>query len=347
LSKDDNQKENVVDYKNIFKSMDNKFKWKLESSGRYVENVLYSYAIKNDDSPELPLHSFIIDLKDSIIKKIFTNPELEEMANTNIKTDPVVDKVFVDELNRFSEITTIQGFRVALNKLSTKCLETSNKDDHFSLDTLHYIINTLIRQYERHPNPFTVDHHEGWYVVNLWGPVVDRMFDDLEHIDVIRGDASSIASSERKNLNRNFTKRKKVGRKIDGLIRNTDGLEYGGMEAGRYYEGEKGTKWLKESNLKLPKLSRDMLVQLDHEKKTVLEELEIVGFVHGGCSLMLIFVDIPKGYICRLTRSIVYEIPTKIKSFYKALELISAVWTAKLKVQRTISIVEQPKLKYR
>ncbi|CAJ0768955.1 11046_t:CDS:2, partial [Entrophospora sp. SA101] len=316
LSKDDNQKENVVDYKNIFKSMDNKFKWKLESSGRYVENVLYSYAIKNDDSPELPLHSFIIDLKDSIIKKIFTNPELEEMANTNIKTDPVVDKVFVDELNRFSEITTIQGFRVALNKLSTKCLETSNKDDHFSLDTLHYIINTL-------------------------------MFDDLEHIDVIRGDASSIASSERKNLNRNFTKRKKVGRKIDGLIRNTDGLEYGGMEAGRYYEGEKGTKWLKESNLKLPKLSRDMLVQLDHEKKTVLEELEIVGFVHGGCSLMLIFVDIPKGYICRLTRSIVYEIPTKIKSFYKALELISAVWTAKLKVQRTISIVEQPKLKYR
>ncbi|CAH1760595.1 11693_t:CDS:10, partial [Entrophospora sp. SA101] len=237
--------------------------------------------------------------------------------------------VFVDELNRFSEITTIQGFRVALNKLSTKCLETSNKDDHFSLDTLHYIINTLIRQYERHPNPFTIDHHEGWYVVNLWGPVVDRMFDDLEHIDVIRGDASSIASSERKNLNRNFTERKKVGRKIDGLIRNTDGLEYGGMEAGRYYEGEKGTKWLKESKLKLPKLSRDMLVQLDHEKKTVLEELEIVGFVHGGRSLMLIFVDIPKGYICRLTRSIVYEIPTKIMSFYKALELISAVWTAK------------------
>ena len=45
-----------------------------------------------------------------------------------------------------------------------------------------------------------------------------------------------------------------------------------------------------------------------------------------GCSLMLIFVDIPKGYICRLTRSIVYEIPTKIASFYKALELISAVW---------------------
>ncbi|CAJ0764966.1 1047_t:CDS:10, partial [Entrophospora sp. SA101] len=133
--------------------------------------------------------------------------------------------------------------------------------------------------------------------------------------------------------------------KIDGLIRNTDGLEYGGMEAGRYYEGEKGTKWLKESKLKLPKLSRDMLVQLDHEKKTVLEELEIVGFVHGGRSLMLIFVDIPKGYICRLTRSIVYEIPTKIMSFYKALELISAVWTAKLKVQRTISIVEQPKTK--
>ncbi|CAJ0765112.1 24155_t:CDS:2, partial [Entrophospora sp. SA101] len=109
----------------------------------YVGNDLYSNASENDSSPELPLHSFIIDLEDSIIKKIFTNPELEEMANTNIKTDPVVDKVFVDELNRFSEITTIQGFCVALNKLSTKCLETSNKDDRFSLDTLHYIINTL------------------------------------------------------------------------------------------------------------------------------------------------------------------------------------------------------------
>jgi len=84
--------------------------------------------------------------------------------------------------------------------------------------------------------------------------------------------------------------RKSIGRKGDAIIRKCSGgikLEFGGAEAGRHYEGQNGTKWLKESGLKLPKMMRDMFVGLcddthckwDMEK---MKKMETIGYIHGG-----------------------------------------------------------------
>ncbi|GES94360.1 hypothetical protein GLOIN_2v1828688 [Rhizophagus clarus] len=68
-------------------------------------------------------------------------------------------------------------------------------------------------------------------------------------IDLIRGEGSSTASSDRKNDDMNCEEnRKKIGRKGDGIFRLIgDRLEFGAIEAGRKWEGKSGRKYIKDS----------------------------------------------------------------------------------------------------
>ena len=43
-----------------------------------------------------------------------------------------------------------------------------------------------VRQYERVPNAFSLNQYEAWYNVNVWGPIVDRVYDDIPNINVVR-----------------------------------------------------------------------------------------------------------------------------------------------------------------
>ncbi|KAG9297966.1 hypothetical protein G9A89_018794 [Geosiphon pyriformis] len=73
-------------------------------------------------------------------------------------------------------------------------------------------------------------------------------------------------------------------------------VHFRGAEAGRFYKSEQGTKWMVESSLKLPKMLKDMLMQLGSEvgwSCAILRELKTVGFIHGDGSR----IRLPKG-IC-------------------------------------------------
>lgn len=82
-----------------------------------------------------------------------------------------------------------------------------------------------------------------------------------------------------------------MGRRGDAIIRKCSSgvkLEFGGSEAGRNYEGQNATKWLKESGLKLPKMMRDMFVGLcNHTNWDMgkMNKMETVGYIHGGMLL--------------------------------------------------------------
>jgi hypothetical protein len=99
-----------------------------------------------------------------------------------------------------------------------------------------------------------------------------------------------VASGLRKNEERTISgigrmKRQKIGRRGDLILRTSTNLEFGAAEAGRKYVSEKGTKWLEESGLSLPKMLKDMIVQLASEvgwSEAVLRTLKVVGFVHAG-----------------------------------------------------------------
>jgi hypothetical protein len=55
-------------------------------------------------------------------------------------------------------------------------------------------------------------------------------------------------------------------------------------EVGKSFDGEHATKWLYESNLKLPKILRDMLFALGEKVSwhpDSIDGLQTVGYVHG------------------------------------------------------------------
>lgn len=117
-------------------------------------------------------------------------------------------------------------------------------------------------------------------------------------ISFFRGEASSLASAERKNKMRKLSTmqqcgRKKIGRKCDIIIRSSEVphstiKEYGAGKVGALLDVH-GNKILRESGLKLPKVLRDMLNDLyamgDHNPEK-LRQLETIGYIHFGMSYM-------------------------------------------------------------
>ncbi|CAG8621522.1 4564_t:CDS:2, partial [Diversispora eburnea] len=206
--------------------MKDHLKWKLSCTGRVVEDILYECM--SDFTSEHLIHSFTIDIDDPIIQGIFFPRELQEIEETNVKEDPDLSSKLYENLAQIRKIMK----------------EIDHEEYNFEADTLKYSVHSLVRQYERTPNTFSLDHYEAWYNVNVWGPIIDRTFDNIPNVDIARGESASLASSDRKNRNRTMDTRKKMGRKGDAIIRKLSGgmkLEFGGSEAGKHYEGQGAT----------------------------------------------------------------------------------------------------------
>lgn len=78
---------------------------------------------------------------------------------------------------------------------------------------------------------------------------------------------------------------------------------------------------------------RDMFISLCKSVDWDLEKmnnLETIGYIHGGSVLMIITLDFPAGYIHRLSKSDLYSIPEDIESFNESIELITTVWKSKV-----------------
>ncbi|CAJ0633346.1 6729_t:CDS:2 [Entrophospora sp. SA101] len=56
---------------------------------------------------------------------------------------------------------------------------------------------------------------------------------------------------------------------------------------------------------------------------------------------MLLLIDAPAGYLCRIARSDTLQISTDIKCFEKSLKCIVLTWKAKMIVCKIINIVEE------
>ncbi|CAG8683274.1 1470_t:CDS:2, partial [Scutellospora calospora] len=109
------------------------------------------------------------------------------------------------------------------------------------------------------------DHLEGWLLSHVW-LFIDKAFENIEGVEAIRGESCSIASSSRKNRDRNVPSVSSMPRKIMSrrgyLIIRSMYKEYGCGEAGKLYTGYNGTKVLRERGLKTPKMMKDQFDDL-------------------------------------------------------------------------------------
>ncbi|RUS30237.1 hypothetical protein BC938DRAFT_479686 [Jimgerdemannia flammicorona] len=66
----------------------------------------------------------------------------------------------------------------------------------------------------------------------------------------------------------------------------------------------------------------------------------MVGFVHGGRHQMLLELDCPEGFTCRLRRGKVYNVAESVETHAsKTLPLLAATWRAKLGVTNSNAAV--------
>ncbi|CAG8625303.1 6697_t:CDS:2, partial [Paraglomus occultum] len=263
---------------------------------KYVEEELFELGKKLRF--EHAVHSFILDVEDEIIRQHFSKAELDE-----------IDCVPGPQLPELSE--EITGF---LNKFA---------DKYFS--GLHMVVREIQSGSLKDANL------EAWFNCHVWSVVFDQAFGDVDVISVVRGESTSLASASRKNIKRLSGERRKMGRRIDWILRsisNGDRDEFGAGEAGKSWVDKNGTKFLKEAGLKLPKTLKDMLVKLmekagwDEESRA---KIQTVGMIHAGLMIMTVCLDNPKGYICRVQRGELMEVPDNTENFPDILTILASV----------------------
>nr|CAG8666822.1 10528_t:CDS:2 [Entrophospora candida] len=127
-----------------------------------------------------------------------------------------------------------------------------------------------------------------------------------------------------------------MGCRIDWILRsisNGDRDEFGAGEVGKSWVDKNGTKFLKETGLKLPKSLKDMLIKLiekagwDEESRA---KIQTVGIIHAG-------------YICRVQRGEIMEVPDKAENFPWILTILASVLIIKAVVQEIIKTVQAKK----
>jgi len=277
-------------------------------------------------------------------EKVFTKAELKEIRTYKSKPLPEMPQDLLIYLGSY-RASTISDLRILVSK-SEPWHSPYDRQRDFDRDWIKSTVYNLLRKYEA--NSLEKDHLEMWFIVHIWS-FVDRAFENIEGVEVVRGESCSRASSLRKNRNRtvdavNSMPRKQMGRRGDLIIRRMS-TEYGCGEAGRVFEGENGTKILREGGLKTPKMLKDQFdnlctcVESSEEK---VRSLETIGFIHAGLSVLLLRLDSPAGYTCRISRTKMLTFPSTISEFgTKALPIILLAWKAKKIVSNVIKTMEQ------
>ncbi|CAG8700325.1 8542_t:CDS:2, partial [Acaulospora morrowiae] len=182
----------------------------------------------------------------------------------SVKKKQNIDKSTINLMKKYSVKDLSEFRKIIFEPFLPTGTSYSNKE-HFDLNYVR-LAYSIMHTFWEADDDFSQDPSklEGWYQLNIWGPLIDSAFRN-SNINLIRVDGMSRASSDRKNQSNHVTDRKKIGRKGDGIFRlKGSRLEFGAIEAGREWEGEHGRKYIKDS-LKLCKMLHDMLIQLSKE----------------------------------------------------------------------------------
>ncbi|GET04606.1 C2H2-type zinc finger transcription factor [Rhizophagus clarus] len=326
-------------------------KWKL-STGRYVEDILYNLG-KKCNYHNL-IHSFIIDPEDKFVHSGFTMEELQEICETkSMQEPPQIDDDLLQYIDSFAKDST-KDIRKALYSPHPRLCENYNPLVDFAYEHVRTTVSDWVRLLEMEPNPLTItqDLPESWFRINVWR-TLDIAFSDIPFTFFVGGEKAGLATRERKNRSRTLSnigpmQRKAVGRKGDGYVRSigSRSIDWAASEAGSKWEGDRGTKLIKECDLILPKVLKDIFINL--ARKTNFEEdkvrkINIPGFIHAGAVLVKTNLDCPKGYTCRYMKEDPLEIYADVTQFNRTLDALVSIIYAKYVILQTMKIVNEDK----
>ncbi|CAG8832454.1 25690_t:CDS:10, partial [Gigaspora margarita] len=310
-------KENREEIDTAFKSMDEQCMWKL-STGRFVEKELY--RLGQELEFEHAIHSFIIDIDDELISSHFNDTELDEIDCAAGPHVPDLPDQIAEFLYEFVGKTRLNEIREAI-----KSKMFGNNYDYENHHDKDYIIYALYSFREIQGGTMRDTKLEAWFNCHIWNMNL-TMFTS-------RGESTSLATASRKNMKRKSEERRKMGRRGDWIVRsvtNGDKHEFGAGEAGSVWTDDHGTKFLKEAGLKLPKVLKDMLVKLMKKvdwNREKCAKMQTVGIIHAG-------------YVCRIRRGEVMEVPDNPENFPSILKILAAVLNLKTVIKETLKVIQ-------
>ncbi|KAG0129986.1 hypothetical protein HOY82DRAFT_610152 [Tuber indicum] len=298
-----------------FKVMKETLMWKLPS-GALVEKVLYD-AFRNT-SGELLAHSYIIDIGDPRIERLFHPLDWAAVCAKEPKW-PEYDESLVTLIVKFTGLESPKHLRRILNENPYPPVgEPYVHDKHYDGCWVHLVFNMLHPLYQRPDRILWRRHDESWYDLNVWSAVLDRCLQGLEGMDL--REKTSFASAARKNQGGvDTTKRQKMGPCYDGVLRDYyNHRVYAVVETSKTFGGEVDTKWLYDSR-KVAKGLHDILFLLQADVDTSqLKELQVAGLVSAGLTFQVLRMSYAEGHVCILSRDEQRTIPATVK---KSLEL--------------------------
>ncbi|PKC07283.1 hypothetical protein RhiirA5_418396 [Rhizophagus irregularis] len=335
------REQNRMEFIKSYRAMNESYMWKL-SSGRIVEEELFKLG--TDLEFEHAIHSFILDVEDELIMEHFTEEELKEIEGTTIPKIPDLSDEIDDFLGKFLGKTNLNKIRQIIKE--SMFGNDYNREKHHDVDYICLALYSLVREIEN--GNLKNANLENWYNCHVWNIIFDQAFGDVQAVTVVRGESTSVSTATRKNkqAKRKPGERRRIGRRGDWILRavgNGNKDEFGVGEAGKDWTDIYGTKYLKEIGLKLPKTLKDMLMVLMERVnwvKDVRKNIQTVGIIHEGLMMSLVYADNPKGYICRMRRSNLMEVPDTAEKFDSILTILASILTAKSAIQMTIEMAQ-------
>ncbi|KAG0331130.1 hypothetical protein BG000_011181 [Podila horticola] len=150
--------------------------------------------------------------------------------------------------------------------------------------SVYQAILDLATVYKSHQYRLPQGKKESWYTTKVWG-FLWKIIDAGGVLEYEPGEATSAASSLRKNSERDLESKQSQGRKIDGIVScSATNLEICAVEAGKLDQGQSGTKILQDS-VKMAKVMKDMFDAI-HTRSNGFEdgkrELRTYGLLISG-----------------------------------------------------------------
>ncbi|RUP49760.1 hypothetical protein BC936DRAFT_141542 [Jimgerdemannia flammicorona] len=144
-------------------------------------------------------HSFVLDPNDNayINENIFTQEELREIRAYNRAEPPDMPDNLLQYLMTYealylylSNYMTVPGQNTVyeLRQSLLQPLDTIGNnfvhEIHHDFDWIQYAIHAILREYES--GFLKRNHHEEWYNLHVWGPIVDQCFADIVDMEEVR-----------------------------------------------------------------------------------------------------------------------------------------------------------------
>ncbi|KAJ3220492.1 hypothetical protein HDU81_011388 [Chytriomyces hyalinus] len=297
-------------YKSGYLALRDDEKFRLES-GRYVEDVMYSKCCTF--SYEHLMHSFIFSPDDPTTTQLFSEEELLEIKETNVKETPdsypSEKGLFWRYFSKFQGITDLSVLKTKLFNTCHPELFEDDPNEQWACQIYFLFLQNIWINASKNDSCFALDLSESWILSNPW-QFVQNLFHDCKDVFVLGGEKGGLASQERKDLSRmvggqSDLSRRAMGKKGDGYVRilGSEVRDVAAIEAGVKWEGAGATKAFIESEHILPKMLRDILWSM-HKRlnncPVALTEISIPGLAIYGNRCKRLSLDHVKGQVTRV-----------------------------------------------